>query len=93
MQRMRSISIAAISAVLALGSAAARPRYGGVLRIDVRATVRNLDPADVAIDPLESAVKTNVLSQVFETLVRLDEKGHAQPLLAESWTHDGEHRR
>ncbi|MGD0578978.1 MAG: ABC transporter substrate-binding protein [Bryobacteraceae bacterium] len=93
MRLIAFISIVPVSLVLAAGTAAARPRYGGTLRLELRAIVRNLDPADVAIDPLEGAAKANVLSQVFETLVRLDEKGRPQPLLAENWTHDAEHRR
>lgn len=93
MRLIAFISIVPVSLALAAGTVAARPRYGGTLRLEMRAVVRNLDPADVAIDPLEGAAKYNLLSQVFETLVRLDEKGRPQPLLAESWTHDPEHRR
>jgi peptide/nickel transport system substrate-binding protein len=78
---------------LIAGGVAARPRYGGTLRVEMRASVRNLDPADVAIDSLELAAKGNILSQVVETLVRLDDKGRPQPLLAESWSHDAEHKR
>jgi peptide/nickel transport system substrate-binding protein len=87
------ISIVPVSLALAAGTAAARPHYGGTLRLEMRAIVRNLDPADVAVDSLERAAKSNILSQVFETLLRLDEKGRPQPLLAESWSHDAEHRR
>ncbi len=65
-----------------------RPRYGGVLRVETRATVMNLDPADMALEPQEAAAKEKLIGQVFETLVRLDDKGEAQPLLATSWTHD-----
>jgi len=87
------ISIVPVSLALLAGTAAARPRYGGTLRVEMRAIVRNLDPADVAIDPLERAAKGTVLSQVVETLVRFDDKGRPQPMLAESWTHDAERRR
>lgn len=82
------------TAVISLGLAcgalegARRPRYGGTLRLGVRAQVRNLDPADVALDPLEAAAKEKLLRQVFETLVRLDEAGRPQPQLAKEWTHD-----
>ncbi len=86
------ISIVPVSLALIAG-AEARPRYGGTLRVEMRAIIRNLDPADAAIDAQERAAKENVLSQVVETLVRLDDKGRPQPSLAESWTHDTEHRR
>jgi ABC-type transport system substrate-binding protein len=73
MKLTRSRWIAAVSALVALGSleAARRPHYGGELRVETRAT------NDDAIDPL-----------VFETLVRIDDRGIAQPWLATSWTHD-----
>ncbi len=86
--------IAAVSLLLVAGAwAARRPRYGGVLRVESRAVVRNLDPTDVAVDPLEAALKEKLTAQVFETLVRLDEKGTPRPLLATSWTHDTARRR
>jgi len=67
---------------------ARRPRYGGTLRLALRAQVRNLDPTDLAVEPLESAAKEKLVRQVFETLVRLDEAGRPQPQLAREWTHD-----
>jgi peptide/nickel transport system substrate-binding protein len=87
--------IAAISLLTVANStqAARRPRYGGTLRVEMRASVRNLDLMDFATDPPELAAKEKLLAQVFETLVRLDETGTPQPLLATSWTHDVEHKR
>lgn len=87
------ISIVPVSLALFAGFAAARPRYGGTLRLTTRAVIHNLNPADEAVDPLERAAKNNLLRQVFETLVQLDEKGRPQPQLAESWTHDSAQRR
>ena len=65
--------IAAASLLLLMGTlqAARRPRYGGALRIESQAVVTSLDPAD----PSESAIKEQITSQVFETWVRLDDKG------------------
>ena len=82
--------IAVISLGLACGAleGARRPRYGGTLRLALRAQVRNLDPSDLAVEPLEAAAKEKVVRQVFETLVRLDEAGRPQPQLAREWTHD-----
>jgi peptide/nickel transport system substrate-binding protein len=76
--------IAAVSALAVFGTmeAARRPRYGGDLRIEMRAALRTLDPAEATP---EAALLTQA---VFETLVRLDDHGDPQPWLAASWTHD-----
>lgn len=84
MQRLALLWIAAVS-LLAAGQ---RPHYGGTLRIEMRAVVRNLDPADIAIEPIEAAAKQQLLGQIYETLVRLDDRGAPQPCLATSWIHD-----
>jgi peptide/nickel transport system substrate-binding protein len=93
MRRTRFRLIAAVSAALvaaALGtlSAARRPRYGGDLRIEMRAQLQRLDPSDTPPDALALAAQRQILPAVFETLVRLDERGDPHPWLAESWTHD-----
>ena len=77
--------IAAASLLLALTSAhaARRPRYGGDLRIEIRATPANPESLDRNI----------FLGAVFETLVRLDDRGVPQPWLATSWTHDEARKR
>jgi MarR-like DNA-binding transcriptional regulator SgrR of sgrS sRNA len=79
MKRIPSLSIAAVSALIALATvnAARRPRYGGDLRVEMRAA---LDTAQL-------------VPAVFETLVRFDEKGDPQPSLATSWTHDAARKR
>lgn len=73
--------------------AARRPRYGGTLRVDMREAVRSLDPSDWPSDTLEASAKQKITSQVFETLVRLDERGNPKPLLATSWTHEPARKR
>lgn len=91
MKRIRSRWIAAVSAFIALSSlcalsldAARRPRYGGELRVEMRAALKTLDPsADAAV----------IVPAVFETLVRFDDKGDPQPGLATSWTHDAARKR
>lgn len=84
MQRIALLWIAAAS-LLAAGQ---RPHYGGTLRIEIRAVVRNLDPTDIAVEPTEAAAKEQLTGQVYETLVRLDDRGEPQPWLATSWIHD-----
>jgi MarR-like DNA-binding transcriptional regulator SgrR of sgrS sRNA len=84
-------STAAVSALLttaALIEAARRPRYGGELRVEMRASLRTLDPGDIPEDPAALAAQRLWLPAVFETLVRLDDHGQPQPWLATSWVHD-----
>ena len=73
--------IAAASALAILAQGARRPRYGGELRIEMHAAPRTLDPAESIPEPF-------LAGAVFETLVRLDERGDPQPWLATSWAHD-----
>ncbi len=84
-------SIAAVSAVLVLAAgleAARRPRYGGELRVEMRAAITSLDPAVVPDDPTALGAQRQWMPFVFETLVSLDDHGRAQPWLATSWMHD-----
>jgi peptide/nickel transport system substrate-binding protein len=74
------LPLAVLSAFTALGSAATRPRYGGTLRVEVRAAPASLDPAAQDAAPLTSLV--------FEPLVQLDATGAPLPRLALSWQRD-----
>jgi peptide/nickel transport system substrate-binding protein len=89
MKRIPSRWIAAASALIALGTvdAARRPRYGGELRVEMRAAPRTLDPSVNATDVPQ------LIPAVFETLVRFDENGDPQPGLATSWSHDAARKR
>jgi ABC-type transport system substrate-binding protein len=74
--------------VLAAG-AATRPRYGGVLRLEIQAKLSTLDPADSAdVAEAEAALKLHAL--IYDRLVRLDPRGQPQPALALSWEHDAQ---
>ena len=77
--------LAVLSAGAALCGAATRPHYGGTLRVEMRAALPELDPANADAAPLTSLV--------FEPLVRLDANGAPQPCLALSWHHDAAWRR
>jgi peptide/nickel transport system substrate-binding protein len=63
--------------------AASRPHYGGTLRIAAKETPASFAPAILA-----STGPTALSPLVFETLVRLDDRGRPQPLLATSWQAD-----
>jgi len=75
------VATSLLLAGIALG--ATRPRYGGALRVAVRATPISLDPADSG-QP-DSFVRRNLSRLIFDTLVRLDDRGRPQAALANSW--------
>jgi peptide/nickel transport system substrate-binding protein len=62
--------------------AARRPSYGGTLRIETAESMQSIEPGEPKLAGL-----------VFETLVRLDDRGRAQPWLALAWTHDPARKR
>ena len=69
--------------ITALGAnAVTRPRYGGTLRISTSSVFTSLDPDE----PPDSVVRRSITRLLFDTLVVLDERGVAQPSLADSWT-------
>jgi peptide/nickel transport system substrate-binding protein len=94
MQRFICQFLAAASLLAAwqTGQIFGRPRYGGVLRIEMHETVRSLDPAEWPANGMESA-KDKLIPLIFERLVRLDENNRPQPALAISWQHDSKNRR
>jgi ABC-type transport system substrate-binding protein len=73
--------------------AASRPRYGGTLRIEILSPLSTLDPRATLPDNAEAAARRKLAAEVFETLVRLDDRGEPQPWLAISWTHDAARKR
>jgi peptide/nickel transport system substrate-binding protein len=64
-------------------SAATRPRYGGTLKVAMRAAPTSLDPTDSS-QP-ESLARRNLSRLIFDTLVVLDDQGRPHPALASSW--------
>jgi peptide/nickel transport system substrate-binding protein len=81
MKRFSSLLIVAVSlATAAIATAATRPHYGGTLHVGVQEAPQSFDPAASDGPGFHSLSRL-----VFETLVKLDERGHPQPLLATSW--------
>jgi peptide/nickel transport system substrate-binding protein len=82
-------SAAALSLIVLVRPAAAvrRPRYGGTLRVEMRASLANLDPSE------SNEASFRLAPLVFDRLVRIDPQGRPQPALAISWTHDPDFRR
>jgi peptide/nickel transport system substrate-binding protein len=79
------LPLAVLSALAALGTAATRPRYGGTLRVEIRAAPASLDPTVRELPPLASLV--------FEPLIQLDAAGAPVPHLVLSWQHDSSAKR
>jgi ABC-type transport system substrate-binding protein len=73
--------------------AATEPKYGGTLRVELRAASVNLDPRQWKAGSLEYATDEKLAALVFERLVALDNYGRFQPVLAAEWSHDGSFRR
>lgn len=94
---MRSIASALLVAIsLFLGStfsapfvhAAKKPHYGGVLRVELRASNVSLDPRTWKPGSLSFGADEKLASLLFDRLVELDNYGHFQPMLATEWSHD-----
>ena len=83
--RGRVLAMAAVCCFLAAGAApgaysAARPRYGGELRISFHQTAQTHHPAAASTLP-----ERVLASALYETLVTLDEHGEPAPGLAVRW--------
>jgi peptide/nickel transport system substrate-binding protein len=85
-------------ALLALGAMAtaagaapsARPQIGGTLRVQMSERIASIDPRQWPSAPALSAAAERVDSLIFDRLIRLDEHGSIQPMLAISWQHDAQ---
>lgn len=88
MTRFRSVSLAFASALLfAEALTAARPRYGGALKLAAEGTIRTLDPAAVPA-AADASTQRRILPLLFETLLDVDPDGGLRPLLATSFEQD-----
>jgi peptide/nickel transport system substrate-binding protein len=67
---------------------AGKPVYGGVLRVELRATAIQLNPAKWKPGAVDFAANERLAGLVFDRLVTLDRYGRFQPQLATEWTHD-----
>ncbi len=91
MKRFWSLSLAAASLWLLAGeSGAARPRYGGTLRLATEGIIRTWDPTVVPTNPDDAAAMRHTLPLVFEALIAVEPSGGLRPLLASSWTADAQ---
>src|SRR5882724_10700766 len=65
-----------------------RPQYGGVLRVELRASVVVMNPQKWKAGAADFATNERLAALVFDRLVALDNYGRFQPQLATEWTHD-----
>lgn len=68
-----------------------RPHYGGTLHVATRDSPVSLDPSEIA--RARGQTSANLVSLLFDTLTRVDERGQLQPGLARSWQADAGNRR
>src|SRR5579862_201084 len=72
MKRRSSLLLAASSAIVLLTAlpvrTARRPRYGGMLRVEIGAVVKSLDPAVAAASEAEDGAKTELDSLIYDVL-------------------------
>ena len=85
--------LAALSVSAAGVAGAARPQYGGVLRVELRAASVSLEPARWKAGSPDLASSQRLADLLFDRLVWLDNYGRFQPQLATEWTHDAAARR
>src|SRR5947208_464195 len=85
-------SLAVSLALTVAATAATRPRYGGVLRIETAGESKSPDPLAPA-SGRDAILSRHLQSLLFETLIVLNEHDVPQPQLAVSWQHDASFRR
>lgn len=73
--------------------AATRPRYGGTVRIETRASLASYDPTAAPSFDAADALRDRIAALVFDRLVTIDATGRPQPALAVSWQSDSDQRR
>ena len=78
---------------IAAAEASERPQYGGVLRVELRASSVATNPQKWKLGSPELANNERLAALLFDRLVALDDYGRFQPQLATEWTHDGAAKR
>ena len=91
-------ALVALIALGAIGAGAARmpsarPQMGGTLRVQMSERIASIDPRQWPSAPAQSAAADRVDSLIFDRLVKFDEHGSLQPVLAQSWQHDEQSKR
>src|SRR6267142_476937 len=84
-----------VAALLWIGPARSseHPQYGGVLRVELRASAVVMNPQKWKAGAPDFASNERLAALVFDRLVALDNYGRFQPQLATEWTHDAAAKR
>ena len=91
-KRVLCSSVAALSFV-AVAKPVARPQYGGVLRVELRAASFTLNPRRWKAGSADYATNERLAALVFDRLVSLDNYGRFQPQLSTEWSHNSAAKR
>jgi MarR-like DNA-binding transcriptional regulator SgrR of sgrS sRNA len=84
--RLTAWRLLAIASLLSPAIAATRPHYGGTLRIQTKARIAALDPAELSDQEA-------LVTLAFDRMVNWSESGQPRPALATSWRHDADFKR
>jgi peptide/nickel transport system substrate-binding protein len=93
--QIRRVVLAVAAALLLAASVrcATRPQYGGVLRVELRASSVTLNPSRWKAGSPEYAANERLAELMFDRLVSLDNYGRFQPQLAIEWSSDATGKR
>jgi peptide/nickel transport system substrate-binding protein len=93
---MRSTQLAVASCIVATCislSSATRPRYGGVLKIDVSAQLTRLEVPESNPSWQQQTVRDELLRIVYDRLTTVDNAGRVIPMLVTGWEHSPDFKR
>lgn len=83
-----SLALALLAVVPPCGHAQKRAKYGGMLRVELRAASVSLDPRQWKPGSVAAATNEKLAALVYDRLITLDDYGRFQPALAIEWSHD-----
>jgi peptide/nickel transport system substrate-binding protein len=89
MRRLVFQSVVASVLLATAASAAVRPRYGGTVRVEMRAAVQSLAPGT---SDQNSPGQERLSSLIFEPLITLDQNAQPRGALAFSWQHTPDYK-
>jgi len=91
----RWFAVVVVTSVLAAASvmASVRPRFGGTLRVQMRERVLTIDPRQWPPGSEQIGAAERLEALIFDRLVRFDDHGVPQPMLAVSWQNDAQSKR
>jgi len=67
-------------------AASTSPHFGGILRVKISERVATVDPRQWPSNSIQAAASERLASLVFDRLVRFDDHGSVQSVLAISWS-------